>query len=391
MSPLNTHRPCTQNTHPYVTITLNTCSISPPRRARRTVAECAPGLLTLPPDTIPLPSCTHTHDAPPIMLSAVGPHVHVLGAKTRPKKIILLGNDGQEYAYLLKGHEDLHRDAAVVQIIYFVNAALTEHHRPPAPCMPAVCITPLGQDTGLVAWVEESVPLYRLYRSAQTAAAAGGGGGSGKGVHPLGGGGVPPVPQQQGTDNEEDGDRKDDGDSEKITDHDAEEKINDKEIKGTTAAAAGTTTSSSAVVAQSKSKETKSHPPNTKGGDTRVQDNTPPPTTTTTKQHRTVQQHPSVAECFYSALLPALKAAGLSTTTPRTQWPLPVLREVLGRLGATNTPSGLVAKALWLDAGGAGDWWGRVQRYTSSLAAGCMVGGGGVRGCTMYYVGGGGE
>ena len=35
------------------------------------------------------------------------PQLHVMQSKQRPRKLSIIGNDGQEYHFLLKGHEDL--------------------------------------------------------------------------------------------------------------------------------------------------------------------------------------------------------------------------------------------------------------------------------------------
>ena len=64
--------------------------------------------------------------------------------------------------------DDLHCDAAVMQLVHLVNSAASHHAaRPPAPHMPEVAITPLGGSTGLVQWMHHTVPLYQLYSRAR--------------------------------------------------------------------------------------------------------------------------------------------------------------------------------------------------------------------------------
>jgi hypothetical protein len=41
----------------------------------------------------------------------------VLKSKTRPKRLVLKGDDGRDYAYLLKGREDLHLDQRIMQVM----------------------------------------------------------------------------------------------------------------------------------------------------------------------------------------------------------------------------------------------------------------------------------
>lgn len=52
------------------------------------------------------------------------PNVEVMTSKQRPRKITLRGSDGQDYVFLLKGHEDLRQDERVMQLFGLVNALL---------------------------------------------------------------------------------------------------------------------------------------------------------------------------------------------------------------------------------------------------------------------------
>ena len=42
----------------------------------------------------------------------------VITSKQRPRKLTIHGNDGEDYAFLLKGHEDLRQDERVMQVIF---------------------------------------------------------------------------------------------------------------------------------------------------------------------------------------------------------------------------------------------------------------------------------
>ncbi|KAL0054989.1 hypothetical protein WJX82_005498 [Trebouxia sp. C0006] len=84
--------------------------------------------------------------------------------------------------------------------------------------------------------------------------------------------------------------------------------------------------------------------------------------------------HPSRAtDAFYAKLLPALEAAGLSRTTPRKDWPLPLLKQILTE-SVQETPGHLLARELWCGCGSASEWWAYQAGYTSSTAAMSMVG-----------------
>ena len=42
----------------------------------------------------------------------------VITSKQRPRKLTIHGNDGEDYAFLLKGHEDLRKDERFMQVIF---------------------------------------------------------------------------------------------------------------------------------------------------------------------------------------------------------------------------------------------------------------------------------
>ena len=69
----------------------------------------------------------------------------------------------------------------------------------------------------------------------------------------------------------------------------------------------------------------------------------------------------------------SLQAAGLPRTTPRKDWPLPLLKQILTD-SMQETPRQLLARELWCGSGSASEWWGFQAGYTSSTAAMSMVG-----------------
>ena len=42
--------------------------------------------------------------------------IEIFRTKTRPKKIVVVGEDGEKYQYLLKAREDLHLDERIMQV-----------------------------------------------------------------------------------------------------------------------------------------------------------------------------------------------------------------------------------------------------------------------------------
>ena len=69
----------------------------------------------------------------------------------------------------------------------------------------------------------------------------------------------------------------------------------------------------------------------------------------------------------------SLQAAGLPRTTPRKDWPLPLLKQILTD-SMQETPRQLLARELWCGSGSASEWWSFQAGYTSSTAAMSMVG-----------------
>lgn len=49
----------------------------------------------------------------------------VITSKQRPRKLTIHGSDGDDYAFLLKGHEDLRQDERVMQVFPFYWLSLS--------------------------------------------------------------------------------------------------------------------------------------------------------------------------------------------------------------------------------------------------------------------------
>ena len=67
-----------------------------------------------------------------------------------------------------------------------------------------------------------------------------------------------------------------------------------------------------------------------------------------------------------------MQAAGLPRNSPRKDWPLPVLKQILTE-SIQETPRQLLARELWCGIGSASEWWSFQAGYTSSTAAMSMV------------------
>lgn len=51
-----------------------------------------------------------------VTISTFAHQLVVITSKQRPRKLTIQGSDGEDYAFLLKGHEDLRQDERVMQV-----------------------------------------------------------------------------------------------------------------------------------------------------------------------------------------------------------------------------------------------------------------------------------
>ena len=72
---------------------------------------------------------TYTVSGDAVRIASVGPVVGIIRSKQRPRKIRIYGHDGQEFVFLLKGHEDLRQDERAMQLFGLVNALLQHDSR----------------------------------------------------------------------------------------------------------------------------------------------------------------------------------------------------------------------------------------------------------------------
>jgi FKBP12-rapamycin complex-associated protein len=109
---------------------------------------------------------TYKSGEPIVTISSFVPTLTVMTSKQRPRRLNITGNDGVEYKFLLKGHEDLRQDERVMQLFGLVNTLLSvdpetfkRHlniHRYP--------VIPLSPNSGLIGWVPNCDTLHNLIR-----------------------------------------------------------------------------------------------------------------------------------------------------------------------------------------------------------------------------------
>ncbi|ORZ13215.1 armadillo-type protein [Absidia repens] len=103
---------------------------------------------------------------PIVRIAKFNPSLTVIASKQRPRKLTIIGSDGKDYMYLLKGHEDLRQDERVMQLFGLVNTLLKndaetfKRHLSIERC-PAV---PLSPNSGLIGWFADTDTLHTLIR-----------------------------------------------------------------------------------------------------------------------------------------------------------------------------------------------------------------------------------
>lgn len=55
-------------------------------------------------------------ESPVVTIASFATQLVVITSKQRPRKLTIHGSDGEDYAFLLKGHEDLRQDERVMQV-----------------------------------------------------------------------------------------------------------------------------------------------------------------------------------------------------------------------------------------------------------------------------------
>lgn len=94
----------------------------------------------------------------------------VFSSKQHPRKMSLTGDDGREYVFLLKGHEDIRQDERVMQLFGLVNTLLQTD---PKTCKKDLSIRrypviPLSHMAGLIGMVPNCDTLNQLIRDHRT-------------------------------------------------------------------------------------------------------------------------------------------------------------------------------------------------------------------------------
>ena len=109
---------------------------------------------------------SYVPNQPVIRISQVNSSLQVITSKQRPRKLCIIGSNGKEYMFLLKGHEDLRQDERVMQLFSLVNTLLI--HDPETfrrnLTIQRYAVIPLSTNSGLIGWVPHCDTLHSLIR-----------------------------------------------------------------------------------------------------------------------------------------------------------------------------------------------------------------------------------
>lgn len=142
-----------QKFHKRTSYTLKMQDISPVLAAFKNTVIAMPGLATT----------AKTR----VTITGVSNHVSILPTKTKPKKLVFYGSDGQTYTYLFKGLEDLHLDERIMQFLNIANTMMAQNTNTAESnlyCARHYSVIPLGPRSGLISWVDGTTPIFALYK-----------------------------------------------------------------------------------------------------------------------------------------------------------------------------------------------------------------------------------
>jgi serine/threonine-protein kinase mTOR len=113
---------------------------------------------------------TYEVGKPVVRIASFHPTLQIISSKQRPRKLRMKGSNGLDYAFLLKGHEDLRQDERVMQLFGLINNLLAKSQHTAASHLriKRMSVIPLAPNSGLIGWVPHCDTLHQLikeYRS----------------------------------------------------------------------------------------------------------------------------------------------------------------------------------------------------------------------------------
>ncbi|XP_047110312.1 serine/threonine-protein kinase SMG1 [Schistocerca piceifrons] len=135
------------------------------------MSDISPSLASLKNTLIAMPGVT-PRAGTIINIASVDNNIAILPTKTKPKKLVFHGSNGQMYTYLFKGLEDLHLDERIMQFLSIANTMMRQGRQSDMYYARHYSVIPLGPRSGLISWVDGATPLFGLYKRWQQREAA---------------------------------------------------------------------------------------------------------------------------------------------------------------------------------------------------------------------------
>ncbi|XP_068658136.1 uncharacterized protein [Aristolochia californica] len=154
------------------------------RKSSVALSEVAPRLALLSSSDVPVPGLEKQISVPDlsgdaqadlqglITISSFCDQVTILSTKTKPKKLVIIGSNGEKYTYLLKGREDLRLDARIMQLLQAINGCLHSCHGTHSNSVSIrnYSVTPISGRAGLIQWVDNVTSIYSVFKAWQNRA-----------------------------------------------------------------------------------------------------------------------------------------------------------------------------------------------------------------------------
>ena len=111
---------------------------------------------------------TYKPNKPVIRIKYFVGQFNVYMSKQTPKDVVVMGEDGNFYQYLLKGHEDLRLDERIMQFFRLINSLLKKETVFQSNLIEAMAVIPLSISHGLVQWVRGTDTLRSIIEQYRT-------------------------------------------------------------------------------------------------------------------------------------------------------------------------------------------------------------------------------
>jgi FKBP12-rapamycin complex-associated protein len=127
------------------------------------LSDASPYLSKFPISEVCVPG-TYNPDSSNIRIQSIRNQFDIIDSKQRPRKISMIGSDGQTYSFLLKAHEDTRLDERVMQLFSVINTFVLKSHLSLRDklLITTYKVIPLTGEVGLIGWVNNCSTLFDL-------------------------------------------------------------------------------------------------------------------------------------------------------------------------------------------------------------------------------------